>query len=340
MPTAENAILYYESGQTPVGFTALTNAAGDYLDYKSAVNFWSNRSGRTPSVRPDGVKSGLAISPAASGSNNVVDIAAGKVYLAGVETTINAVTDQTIARPTVSNYQKDSITITSAGAVAVVAGAEGSSFSDSRGAAGGPPWIDNDAHEIGQVWMDSQTAAPITSDEIYQTTGTHRERFDYPVWTTEFSDIVDGVVGFAGVLFQSALQQIHSEDAGTTIAGKRVYASYYTPAFAEVVDAFDFIPPADSHSVNSTQVYGRTKAALSSSLNQGSFSVQLSDGITDGLMSFVNDNLWFKFFPNRNNSGYIMTQGKLGVVNNFPAGENINANCTITAEVAADRVSG
>jgi hypothetical protein len=340
MPTASNAILYYESGQTPVAYTALTNTAADYLDYKTAATRWSGRSGSAPSIRPDGLVSGCAITPAISGTNDLIDVAAGTCYIAGVLTTISADTDVTVNRPTVSNFQKHSVTITSLGAVAVVEGTEGSAFAAGRGVAGGPPYIDNDAFEIGQVWYSAQAAAAVLASEIYQTTGTHRERYDFPVWTVEHSDIVNGIIGNAGVLFQSALQQIHSEDAGSTIAGKRVYASYNTPSFAEVVDAYDFVPPATSHSVNSTQVYGRTKAAKASSLNQGTFSVHLNDGITDGLMSFVDDNLWFKFMPDRSGTAYMLCQGSLGVVNQYPAGDNIGANCTITAEVTSDRVSG
>ena len=55
-------------------------------------------------------------------------------------------------------------------------------------------------------------------------------------------------------------------------------------------------------------------------------------------MSFVDDNLWFKFLPDRNNTPYMLCQGSFGVINQFPAGDNIGANCTITAEVASDRV--
>ena len=62
--------------------------------------------------------------------------------------------------------------------------------------------------------------------------------------------------------------------------------------------------------------------------------------MTDGLMAFVDDNLWFKFFPDRNNTPYLACQGSLGVVNQYPAGDNIMANCTITAEGASDRVNG
>lgn len=340
MPTGADAILYYESGQTPVDYEALSNAAADYKDYKSISILWSGRSGHVPVVRPDGLVSGGAIIPAISGSNDLIDVAALTCYIAGTLTSVSADTDVTVSRPAASNYQKFSVTVIAGGTIAVVEGAEHTSFSTTRGADGGPPYIDNDAFEIGQIWYTAQTPAAVLSSEIYQTTGTHRERYDYPVWTVEHSDISNGIIGYAGVLFQSALQQIHSEDAGSTIAGKRIYASYETPSFAEIVDAYDYVPPATAHSVNSTQVYGRTKAAKTSSLNQGSFSVHLTDGITDGLMSFVDANLWFKFFPDRNNTPYMLAQGSLGVVNQFPAGDNIGANCTVTAEVTADRVSG
>jgi len=139
-------------------------------------------------------------------------------------------------------------------------------------------------------------------------------------------------------LFNSALAGIHSEDAGTTVAGKLIYAAYNTPVFAEIVDAYDFVPPANAHAVNTTQVYGRTKGSKSSVLGQGSFNVELTDGISDGLLRFVDDTLWFKFLPDRLKSPYMIAQGSLGVAGNFPAGANINAACTISAEAVGDRI--
>lgn len=340
MPNASDAILYYESGSTPVDYEALSNAAADYKDYKSIATLFSKRSGHAPSVRPDGLVSGGAIVPAISGTNNLIDVAALTCYIAGTLTSVGADTDVTVNRPTVEVYQKHSVTITALGAIAVVEGAEHTAFSTVRGANGGPPYIDNDAIEIGQVWYSAQAAAAVLASEIYQTTGVHRERFDYPVWEVEHSDVVSGILGYAGVKFQSALQQIHSEDAGSTIAGKRVYVSYETPSFAEIVDAYDYVPPGTAHSVTSQQVYGRTKASSSESLNQGSFSCHLNDGITDGVMSMVDQDIWTKFFPDRNEVPYMLAQGKMGVVNQFPAGDAIGANCTISAAVAADRVNG
>jgi hypothetical protein len=337
MPTAENAILYYEAGQDPVAMVALTDQ-GDLTDFKSADTMFSNRSGYEPDVKPNGLANGGVITPAVSGSNDVIDISAMNVYIAGVLTAVGATTDEAITRPTVSNYQKFSITVTALGAVAVVEGSEHTEFSATRGAAGGPPYIDNDAVEIGQVWYSSQTPAAVLASEIKQVPGVSLERWDYPVWQIEYVDVSNGVLGYAGVKFNSALQGIHSEDAGVTVAGKLIYAAYNTPVFAEVVDAYDFVPPANAHTVNTTQVYGRTKGSKSQTLNQGSFNVEFSDGISDGLLRFVDDTLWFKFLPDRLKSPYVLAQGSLGVGPSFPAGANINAACTISAEAVGDRV--
>lgn len=337
MSTAENAILYFEAGQNPVAMTELTDQ-GDLTEFRSAANLWSNKSGLSPDVKPNGLATGGTISPAVSGSDDVIDVAALKCYLAGVLTTVGAGTDVSVARPSVSNYQKFSVTITAAGAIAVVEGTEGSSFSDTRGAAGGPPWIDNDAIEIGQVWYDSQSSNPVLSSEIYQVRGISQEHWSYPTWNVEYSSVENGVLGYAGVVFNSALDGIHSEDSGTTIAGKLVYASYNTPVFAEIVDSYDFRPPANAHSVGSVQVYGRTKGSVSSTINAGSFSALLTDGVSDPILQYVDDTLWFKFYPDRLNTPYILAQGKLGAGQQFPAGSEILADFTIGAQVVGDRV--
>ena len=137
MPTAENARLEFEAAQSNVAMVELTDQ-GDYQDFKSAHNFWSNRSGYVPDVRPNGLVTGGVISIAASGSDDVVDITALTAYLGGVLKSIGATTDEAVARPAAQDYQKFSITVTDAGTIAVVEVAEGASFSNTRGAAGGP----------------------------------------------------------------------------------------------------------------------------------------------------------------------------------------------------------
>jgi hypothetical protein len=49
--------------------------------------------------------------------------------------------------------------------------------------------------------------------------------------------------------------------------------------------------------------------------------------------------LWFKFYPDRYKSSYLLTQGKLGISRTFPAGDNIQAACTISASAAGTEVA-
>lgn len=338
MPTAENAILYYESGQSAVAMTALTDD-GDHISFNSADELWSKRSGYEPDVKPNGLATGGTVEPAASGSDNVVDIAALTCYLAGVLTSVSAATDEAVTRATTDTHIINSITINSSGAIAVVAGTEGTSFSETRGAAGGPPWIPTGSIEIAQVRLSSLSDAPITADEIFQVPNTHAEWYNLPTWQVKPVRVENLVLGYAGVDFASALPQIHSDDAGSTTAGKKVYASYYEPLFAQVPKAFDFVRPANSKSISSKQYYGGTSGAVSTSLGQGSFSMECQDGVTDGILQLEGELLWFKFKPNRLQSPYVLCQGYLGIAETFPAGDNIMASCTISAEAQGERVA-
>ena len=416
MPSAENAILYYEAGQTLEAYAELTDQ-GDHKDFKSADNFWSKVSGYAPVVRPNGIVTGAnrCVIPAVAGTDDLVDTLALTAYLAGVSTTVAAGTGETITRATddyivltlaasgytncvagdigktvtggstgdtgvlraynnttrqwvveqtdvgdtfddddealtigtgtgagdmegvgvMSSHKISSVTITSAGAIAIVAGTEGTSFSESRGVIGGPPFIPTTSIEVAQVRLDSATAAAITADEIFVTPGTHQEWYNYPTWTVESFDVENNILGYAGVLFTSALPLIH-----TGSLPKKVYAQYYTPTFAEVPKSSDFVPPANSHSVSSKQVYGETVGSKSSSIGQGSFTAEMEDGISDGLLNQIDKNIFFKFLQDRLKTPYIICQGYLGVTNSFPAGDSITASCTISAEAVAKRVVG
>ena len=106
-------------------------------------------------------------------------------------------------------------------------------------------------------------------------------------------------------------------------------------SLSDVALASDFTPPETTHSVNSTPIYGTTLGSSSSTLGQGAFTAYLKDGVTDALVALKNQILWFKFFPDRYASPYILTQGKLGISRTFPAGDAIQAACTISASEAA-----
>lgn len=331
LSTAEDGKLQYEAGQDFTDYTALTDD-GDNKTFYSSATLWSGRSGYDVSVRPNGLVSGGNVSVADSGSNDVVDIAALTCYLAGVSTSVSASTDFAITRGSGDGYKICSITINSSGVLTEVEGAEHTEFSETRGADGGPPWIPTTSIELAQVRLSSTTGAAITASEIKQIINTHCERYDYPVWDVNY---YDPDAEKATVEFISAMDEIHSDDAGSTTVTKKVYVSYYEPEFADQPYANDFTPPVNSHSVSSTQVYGTTIASRSSSLNQGSFTAFLKDGITDNLVSYQDEILWFKFYPDRNKSPYLLCQGKLGMEPSYPAGGgNISAACTISATVA------
>ncbi len=325
MSTAENAKLEYESGQQSTNMSALTDS-GDATRFTSAAVLWSGKAGFAPVIRPNGLLTGGAIVPGSA--NDKIDVAALTCNLNGAVTTVAASAAVSITRPATAVAKVLSVTVTAAGAIAVVAGADSLStaFSDTRGAAGGPPLIPVDSIEIGQVRLTSNTAALVTAAQIYTVVGTHVEMANFPVVS------VDYAAGTA--VFMSALPKIH-----TGTLPKKVFASYASPLFAEISLASDFTAPETSHSVSSTQIYGTTLGSTSKSLGQGGFTAYLDDGVTDGLVGQKDALLWFRFYPDRYRSAYLLTQGKLGIARTWPAGDQIKAACTISATQAATEVS-
>lgn len=324
MATAENAKLQYEGGQSFTAMTALTNS-GDETTFTSAASLWSNRAGYAPVVRPNGLLTGGAITPHAS-DNDKVNVAALTLNLNGVVTSVNAGTATITRGVSTDTHNITSITINSSGAITAVSGTDGTAFSETRGAAGGPPLIAVDSVEIGQVRTTSVTAGLVTAAEIFQVVGTHTERADFPLYTVNYQS--------GSVTFLAALPEIH-----TGTLPKKVFASYYAPIFADVSLASDFVAPETTHSVTSTQIYGTTLGSTASTLGQGSFTAYLQDGVTDALVTLKNSVLWFKFYPDRYKSSYILAQGKLGISRTFPAGDSIQAACTISATAAPTEVA-
>lgn len=319
MSTAENAKLEYESGQQSYTMSTLTDS-GDAKIFTSSATLWSNKSGYSPKVMPNGILSGGVVTPAAAAGNNNVDVAAISCNLNGVKSSVSATSNVAITRPATAVAKVNSITIDSAGAITVVAGTDGTNttFSETRGVAGGPPLIPVTSIEVAQVRVTSNTSAVIQSTEIYSVIGTHTEMANYPVYTINYDA--------GSVTFASTLPKIH-----TGTVAKKVYASYAAPIFAQVDLASDFVPPENTHSVASNQVYGTTLGTTSTSINQGSFRAYFTDGVSDGLISQKDQVLWFRFYPDMYKSSYLVCQGKLGVSRTFPAGAEIEASCTISA---------
>jgi len=332
MATASNAKVQIEAGQTLVAYEALTDV-GNHQTFNPSAAIMS--SVIAPEVHADGVATGInLISVAASGSNDVVDVAAFTAWSQGTLYTVAADTDLTITRPATNVAKVNSVTMNTSGALAVVAGTDGSTttFSETRGAAGGPPYIPVGSVEIGQIRLTSSTAAAVATSEIKQN-GSYTERSAFPVFTINpvgyglFAE--DTGTDTAFVKFNETLDTRHTGDVT-----KGVYAQYYVPSFADVPRASDFVPAETSHSLSSEDTYDGPIGSSSSSINQASFSCKLDDGVNDLISSVKNKNVTVKFFPNRNNSANYLTQGKLGLARTFPVSGQISASCTISAEVA------
>lgn len=321
--TAANAALYYEAGQQLTPMSALTDS-GDHTVFTSAASLWSGRSGFDADVRPNGLKTGGALTPK-SGTNNSVTVAALTANLAGAAISV-AGSDVTVARGSTKDYIINAVTVNASGALAVVTGTEGDSFSTTRGAAGGPPLIPVGSIEIGHVRLTSRTAGVVQASEIRATPGDTVERYDYPLFEVDYTK--------GRTVFASPLPTIH-----TGGVAKGVYASYNEPVFSEATPVSDFVPPEESHSTSSTAVYGGAIGSASSQLGQGSFTAYLASGVTDPLVALKNQTLWFKFYPDRLKGDYIRCQGKLGISRTFPAGDSMQASCTISASAAAQEVA-
>lgn len=316
--------LQMEAGQTFYSMAQLTNSGDDTI-YTGAASPWSGVSGLTPVVRPNGIRSGGAVTPKA-GVNDTVTVAAMEVNLNGVVTDV-AGDDVAITRAT-GNYQIHSIIVDNTGALDSVAGTvHASAFSETRGANGGPPLIAVDAVEVAQVRVPNDTAAVIAASEIKQVIGVHSESATFPLWSVNY---------YKGqVEFVQALDKIH-----TGPATKRVYCEFYTPVFTNVQRANNVQPPENSFSVNSEATYDGPVGSVSQSLGQGSFSAIGENGIDDVVVRQKGKNLWFRFYPDKFRSGHIMFQGYLGITRTFPADGNTAFACTVSAEKEAIDVAG
>jgi len=316
----ENSKLEIETGVTPYPIQTLTDS-GDAKTFTSNAVLFSEDGINAPVIRPNGLLTGGVASIAASGSNNVIDLAALTMNLNGVVTSVTAGVDVAVTRASTDVASISSITINSSGVVTVIKGVDSTNatLSETRGAAGGPAFIPVGSVEIAQVRTTTNVAGVFTMTEIFQTVGTHLEKADFPVFTVDNFN--------ATVAFNTPLPLSH-----TGSVAKAVYASYADPIFAEQNFANDFVPAENSHSVTSEQVYGATVGTSATTLGQGSFTAILKDGITDTLIGLKNKTLFFKYSQDRTKAPHILSQGKLGLARTFNASDNPKVSCTISAD--------
>ncbi|MEM1191559.1 MAG: hypothetical protein AAGI72_23710 [Pseudomonadota bacterium] len=319
-------LLEYESGQTSQAFEKMSDS-GDATTFEASFDPISRAT--NPVVAPYGLVSGGKVTPTAT--NNQVAVAALTVQAPGMSGAdadgIVAVNsgNLTITRATASDtHSITSITVDNSGALAAVAGTDGTSFSETRGADGGPPFIPVDSIEIAQVRTTLSAAAVVLAEEIFDSPGTHTETVLTPVVSS--INYALGTVTFAG-----ALPAIH-----TGGFPKQVWIKGATPIFATVNKAADWVPAENTFSVSSTDTYDGPVGSSSTSLGQASFSMILEDGISDPILLQKGNNIWFRYRADRDQTAIRqLTQGIFGVSRTNPAGGGSKvASCTITAESA------
>ena len=330
MPTAKNSKILIETGQSLNDFAVMTDSGDHQVFTISGGDIWSGKSGNTPDVRPNGITSGRNLLSAGT-TNDTVKVAAFTAYAKGSEQSPGA-TSVTATRATTGAYYKTiSVVMASDGSIDKVAGTEGAAQSEVRNAAGGPPYIPVNDVEVGQIRVSGGTAAVVTADELFQVIGQHSEAYDTPTW--DENNVGDGEAAEASaqknayVKFLSSIPLIH-----TGGIAKKVFMKYYEPLLQEVSKALDFTPAESSHSVTSQEYYRGAIASVSESVGQGGFTALLNDGLTDSLVGEKNQVITVKQFPDENKNPFSLTQGKLGIARTFPVANQIQAECTISAE--------
>jgi len=320
--------------------------SGDRQIFNSADSAWSGKAGFAPTILPNGVVTGKnMVIPAVSTTNDLVDVKAFSANSIGVVQTVSAATDETITRGATSNIGKiSSVTMDSAGAIAILPGTDSSdaTVNDVRASAGGPPLIPVDSVELAQVRLSGTgagDAAAITAAQIFQVPNQHTELANFP--TFDVNNIGKGTETPVAAEVNAFVKMASVLPASHTGAvAKRIYIQYYTPTFTPLSRTVDFVPVEISHSSSSQELYLVTVGSSSSSLGQGSFTALLTDGITDDIVVNKNQVITVKFFSDINKAPFILTQGLIGVGRTFPVEDQNQAAITITSEVESADFSG
>lgn len=285
-------IVRYESGQTPQPFEVMTNS-GDNQTFSASFYPISLAANAGFLLALSGLQTGGAITPGAS--NDQVNVAAMTLVDPGMSgansegvVSVAAANGVAISRGlTTDTHRVTSITVDSSGSVAAVAGVDGTSHSEVRGAAGGPPFIPVDSIEIGQVRTTSVDAATVLTSEIYQAPGVTQETAGFPVPTN--IDYDDGEVTFA-----SPLPSIH-----TGGVPRRVHIKGSTPVFSDLGFSSDWSPAKESFSTSSTDTYDGAVGEAQSSLSTATWTSLLEDGIGDHVVTLEGQNIYVEYRPDR-----------------------------------------
>lgn len=154
-------------------------------------------------------------------NNDEVQTSAFQYYKDGGSIqTVPADTSVSLTRPASGKYAWNLITVnTGTNAITATKGLDGDAYSDTFGAAGGPPLVGTDEIIIGAVKLYSNTSAKITAEDIFYTDSAgvllqERSHTNYEIHPVE-----------GGVLLGAALGKFH-----TGSVGRKVFASFYNMA--------------------------------------------------------------------------------------------------------------
>jgi len=330
MATSSNAMIKIETSSTAYTAAQMTDqGAHDVFKITDVDEFSGDPD---IEVHADGIESGInLLSPYTT--NNSVQWPAFTCYISGVPVSVSA-GNTTVTRPAADVAKVCSIVVDGTATVAEEAGTDGASatFSETRGAAGGPPFIQVADIEIGQVRLTSSGDALIELSEIKQNPGQHAEFTHFPD-IFEISHVGKGDIlaetaseKTAYVKFASALPLIH-----TGSVTKGVYCDYAVPTMTEIPRTLDYTPCENTPSTSSTQYYGGSDASSSTSLGSGSFTARLNDGIRDFIVRRKDKPTVVFFYPDRDKTPHQKTMATIGLQRTFPVADQNQATCTLAS---------
>lgn len=321
--------LQMEAGGTYYTYEAMTKQANTQHYEVTTGRLFSNAESvngvdQRYIIAIDGLKSGCRVIPAASLTADKIDVEAGVVVIAGVEVTVTLDTDVTVTRGG-SSHIKYSICVNGTGVVSALAGTTHTAFSSVRGADGGPPHVTVGLVEIAQVWYSSLTPAVVASTEIKFVPEQHRELSYYPGWfyippTTDDDQKIE-----IGV----ALTLNHTGDIS-----RIVYAEYYNPVFVKMDDVSEVKPPRKTYTATEENTYDAARKVSNESLGDGSFKILMDERTNSLIKQAEGDVRWFKWFADKTKTDYVLFQGRVQIVDEYPVKGIMQATVTIVTEVA------
>ncbi len=318
---AEDARLQIEQGFVFWDFEKGTDS-GDQkkFTYSGTVKLFSMLKGQAPIVRPDGARSGLKVIPAISGTNDLVDVAAGAAFVGGVDLAISASTDLAITRAGAGDtFQIHSILIDNAGVISVLAGVQGTAFSTVRGANGGPAYVTVDKIEIAQVKLDSLAGAPVKTSEIDENV---RQRYDIPSFKL--------VPEEAAVEMLSALDKRHTGD--TT---KGIWTKHYEPIWNDIPEASNWKPVDFTAESQKNTTYDGVTTFVRKGIGDGSFDVNLKGEAGEIMSEVIGGMRWLRFYPDKFKTDHHIVLGFLTYDRDNPPDDMMKASVTVTGAVVA-----